>query len=161
MKRHQAKNILNNSSGSTIILVVLILAVLTILGISSINTSTIELQISRNEKTYQENFYQAEAAAMEGAQQLEVTPEEVLDDRAFPLEWLKNTTGALITESRIITDQRVIARFSVVEESIAKGTSLDMAERNNMYDFTVRGLCDDSANNNGRVLIEIGYKKRH
>ncbi|GAB6142925.1 PilX N-terminal domain-containing pilus assembly protein [Desulfocicer niacini] len=180
MNYQQTKTAFNNSNGSTIVIVMLILAVLTILGISSINTSTIELQISHNERIYQENFYLAEAVALEGAQSLEVTPEDVLDNRALPLQWLKTvkwledndvdmthveswdtTDTPNASVSTVITDSRGTVLFSAIEEKLAKGASLDMSESNNMYEYTVRGLCDDSQNGNGHVLIEIGYKKRH
>lgn len=65
------RNIINNEHGSAIIFAILILAVLTILGVSSINTSTTELKIVRNERIYQCNFYIADSAWKYGAYWLE------------------------------------------------------------------------------------------
>lgn len=53
---------LGNESGSTLIIALIILLVVTIVGISSINTSTTELAIARNERLHTIVFYAAEAA---------------------------------------------------------------------------------------------------
>ena len=53
---------LENESGSTLILALMVLAVVTILGLFSINTSTTELAIARNDRLYTIAFYAAEAA---------------------------------------------------------------------------------------------------
>ena len=55
------KCVIDNEQGSVILLAMLILIVLTILGIASLNTSTIEFQIVGNEKIYQRNFNIAES----------------------------------------------------------------------------------------------------
>ncbi len=54
--------ILKNEEGSVIIIAIVILALLTIIGISATNTTTIELQISSNDKSHKITFYAAEAA---------------------------------------------------------------------------------------------------
>ncbi len=151
----------------------LILAVLTILGISSTNTSTIELQIVRNERIYQENFYMAESAALEGLELLESATESQLDDKTYAsFVWLKkiipdtvdpdvdimrdinnwNTTNAAV--SAVSPD----AQYAIVEENVALKSSLDMTATSQLYDYIARG---QSASDNGRVLIEMGYRKRH
>jgi len=53
---------LKNENGSTLLLALMVLAVVTILGLFSINTSTTELAIARNERLYTIAFYAAEAA---------------------------------------------------------------------------------------------------
>ncbi len=55
------KYFFKNEDGSAIILALLILMVVTVLGISAINTSTIEIQIAANDKNYKRDFYVAEA----------------------------------------------------------------------------------------------------
>ncbi len=47
--------------------------------------------------------------------------------------------------------------LSVVANGIASGGSLDITSETNIYDFTVYGLGN---RNEGRVLIEIGYRER-
>lgn len=63
--------IINNENGSVIVLALLMLAVLTILGVSSTNNTNIELQIVRNERIYQRDFYIADSAWKYGAYWLE------------------------------------------------------------------------------------------
>lgn len=53
---------LGNETGSTVVMAMMVLAVVTILGIFSINTSTTELAIARNDRLYTIAFYAAEAA---------------------------------------------------------------------------------------------------
>ncbi len=48
---------LNNSNGGVTIAALLILAVLTIIGISSISTSNMEVQIATNDKVHKMAFY--------------------------------------------------------------------------------------------------------
>jgi len=54
--------IINNEKGSAIVMALIFLSILTIIGISSSVTSTIELQIVRNERIYQRDFYIADSA---------------------------------------------------------------------------------------------------
>ncbi len=63
--------IINNEKGSAIIVALMVLAVVTLFGISSIDTSSIELKIVRNEKMYQRCFYVAESGWQDGACWLE------------------------------------------------------------------------------------------
>lgn len=177
----KSENILENERGSALVLVMIIMAVLSIIGISSVNNTSTELTIVRNERLFQENFYQAESAAQEGAQQLEITAETILDDRDFQLSWLKSETladvnnytvpsmtvptawsvGTNSSASVISAGLRGTIQFSVLEGGIAQGASLDMSQGSNLYDYTVRGMSDDTTNGNGYVIIEVGYKKRH
>jgi Tfp pilus assembly protein PilX len=63
--------IINNENGSAIVLALIMLAILTIIGISSSTTSTIELQIVRNERIFQRDFYIADSIWKYGAYWLE------------------------------------------------------------------------------------------
>jgi Tfp pilus assembly protein PilX len=63
--------IINNEQGSAIIVALLALALVTLLGISSIDTTCIELKIVRNEKMYQRCFYVADSGWKDGACWLE------------------------------------------------------------------------------------------
>ena len=58
---------LNNQKGAALIITLLILVAVTILGMASINTSTVEMQVVRNDRVYNMNFYRAEAMLNEGA----------------------------------------------------------------------------------------------
>ena len=165
------KNIVSNERGSAIVIAMLILTVLTILGISSINTSTIELQIVHNEKIYQQNFYQAESAAMEGAQKLEDVGSS---DTALAQTWCKKSSDndylddddgndtdnpELWADADPDDNLGIDATVSVVLRGQDRTSSLNMApDSKTKYMYTIRGY---GKANNGRVLIEIGYKIRH
>lgn len=64
------KMILSNDEGSVLVIALVMLALLTTLGIMSTNTTSVDLQISQNERIHRQNFNFAEAAAMEAAQRL-------------------------------------------------------------------------------------------
>ncbi|MDY0132736.1 MAG: pilus assembly PilX N-terminal domain-containing protein [Desulforegulaceae bacterium] len=55
-----------NEKGSVLLTTVVIMLLLTIIGIASISTSSIDLQITRNYKVYKENLILADAAINEG-----------------------------------------------------------------------------------------------
>ena len=52
---------LRDKDGSALVMALMILVILTLIGIAATNTSTIEIQIAGNEKTYKEAFYKADA----------------------------------------------------------------------------------------------------
>ena len=75
-----------DQTGSTLVLVLLLLGLVSVLGAAATTTSSIELNISGNDKLYKENLCRAEAAAMESAQRIK--NEEVLALRKRTLVWL-------------------------------------------------------------------------
>ena len=62
---------LKNEDGAVLVAGLMILAVLTLLGIAAISTSTIEVQIAGNDKFSKVAFYAAEGAVQEGLNWLE------------------------------------------------------------------------------------------
>lgn len=65
------KNPAGNENGSALIFAILILAVLTIIGISSNKTSTVEVKIASNDKVYKQSFYEADGGTEFGRELLE------------------------------------------------------------------------------------------
>ena len=63
---------INNSNGGVTIAALLILAVLTIIGISSISTSNVEVQIATNDKVHKMAFYAADGGSELGTELLEL-----------------------------------------------------------------------------------------
>lgn len=157
---------INNEQGSTLVMALILLAVLTVMGISSINSSTTEFKIVQNEKIYLDNFYLAESAVRESLQRIESAGSDTLGDRSFPLSWLKQyssstdmgDTGNWSSGTNAAASSVSDADYAVVETGIAKGGSLDMTATSNLYDYIARGW---GHTNNGNALIEVGYKKRH
>ncbi len=68
---YKYKALANNENGSALIFAILILAVLTIIGISSMTTSTIEIKIASNDKVYKQTFYEADGGTEVGRELLE------------------------------------------------------------------------------------------
>lgn len=159
--------VLGNERGSTIVIALMILAMLTIVGISATNTSTVELQIAGNEANYIQNFYSAEAASMEGARQMEDLTNEELRSAGKPwfssatppsdstvFTWLDDTGNSASIESS------TLGKFTVFDTGVAdgsKGGSLDMSGTN-LHECVVLGYYNDAAR--GRSLVETGYKIR-
>jgi hypothetical protein len=67
------KNIFEEKRGVVIIIALLMLLVLTLIGISSISTTTFEVNISGNERVRTDAFYTAEAGIQVGINQLPIT----------------------------------------------------------------------------------------
>lgn len=161
-------SMVNNEEGSAIVIALLALSVLTIIGLSSIDISTTELQIVRNEQIYQTNFYNAESAIMEALYALENSTAAQLNDRTFTtFVWLKKLNDNLdmtnidnwdATNSSASATLPVTAEYAIVEKGVVRGESLDIAATSNLYDYIVLGHGNA---NNGEVLIEVGYKMRH
>jgi len=159
---------IKDNNGSALVLTMLILAVLTIVGISSISTTSTELKIVYNEKVYQRNFYLAESASYEGAQRLEVEtdPDELIPSRTN-LDWLNGGTVDYTIATNWVDDGSVndnsdsatvaaSAAFASVGHGVLKGSSLDIGT-SRLYSYSMYGL---AVSGNGKVLIEMGYKKR-
>jgi hypothetical protein len=84
--------IIDNEQGSAVVYAVLMLAVLSILGISSTNTSTVEMKIVGNERIFQRDFYIADSAWQYGAYWLDaepVVPSKINEDGSYSPEQLK------------------------------------------------------------------------
>ena len=63
---------MNNSDGAVTIAALVILAILTILGVSSISTSNMEVQIATNDKVHKMTFYAADGGSELGTELLEL-----------------------------------------------------------------------------------------
>jgi hypothetical protein len=159
---------LKNEEGSAIVVALMILMVLTIIGVSSSKTTTVELQIVRNDGIYKQNLYLAEAAAQEAIQRIWNTSrsDPILLEEKAPV-WLNtidmadidnwDDDGAGGNDTALISSVDPDASLAVVDTGIAAGGSLDISAETNVHEFAVFGLGN---RNNGRVFIEIGYRER-
>jgi Tfp pilus assembly protein PilX len=75
---------LGNENGSIIVVTLIMLVLLTLIGISSTNTSTTELHVAANNQSYQVEFYLADSGWHQGAMWLE--------NRAAPPGWVNTDT---------------------------------------------------------------------
>jgi len=70
----KTSHILKSENGSAVVLALLILCLLTILGLSSNTTTSIDLQISANDRDYVKEFYVADSGWRTGALWLDNLP---------------------------------------------------------------------------------------
>jgi Tfp pilus assembly protein PilX len=159
---------IKNEEGSAIVVAVMILMVVTIIGVSSTNTTTVELQIVRNDGIYKQNLYLAEAAAQEGIQRIwnvsRTDPFQL--ERKAPV-WLNDidmsninnwdNDGADGDDTAEVSSTDPDAILAVTDAGIAEGGSLDISAETNAHEFAVFGIGN---RNNGRVFIQIGYRER-
>lgn len=159
MKNHI---LINNENGSAMLTAMMVLFIVTVMGVSAIETSTTEINIYRNERIYNTNFNQAEAAVFEAAARIEIqTDEDNLRPGVYTwmvadsvdLEDLTNQIGNY--QSSLV--DATYAQFASQARGIVSGGSLDMTEDSNVFGFVIYGLSQESR---GEVLIETGYKKR-
>ena len=160
--------LLKSEEGSAMLVALMILMVLTIIGVSSSNTTTVELQIVRNDGIYKQNLYLAEAAAQEAIQNIWniSRSDPILLEKRAPV-WLNtidmadidnwDDDGADGDDTALVSSTDPDASLAVVDAGIAAGGSLDISAETNAHDFAVFGLGKGS---NGRVFIEIGYRDR-
>ena len=172
--------IVRNEEGSVMLIALLIMAILTILGISAIDTSNLEIQIAANEMTYKDNFYKAEAAVSAGAQTLEdMTSGQLGDITNF--DWI-NMPSAGITADNLqlgtnawedgnniaswandlstYNNPRTVdlagAQFTVIEQT----GFIDLAAPSNLHEYQIFGVYNSTGRDRGQVVIEVGYKRR-
>jgi len=167
---------LNNEDGSVVAISIVILAFLTVIGIAATTTTSIEVQITGNNKIYKENFYLAEGAAMVLAQILEnqadlksnefpnpgggqdvdiagkdeMNNEEITKDTYWEGDDDKSCEATGLVANN---PPRIIAK----NEGLAMGSSLDMSGGSRIYEYAIFGR---RKKNNCAVVIEVGYKKR-
>jgi Tfp pilus assembly protein PilX len=154
--------VFQNQHGAVLYGVLMVLLLLTIIGIASTKVSNTEVQISGNELIYQQNFYRAEGACMEGAERLEA----IADPSATPPTWLDNVLLD-VTDSQIRTWQfgavpaprtSVLPDTSLIAlaQGIVHGSSLDV-ESSKVHGYAIYGRSAPSGR--GATTVGIGYQK--
>lgn len=161
-----------NENGSAILVALLVLVALTVIGIASINTSSIELKISQNEKVYKQNFNIAESAAMHAVKLIgNMDGQEDYNDlmpSTTSLVWLSDPGSSSFFENSGSWDYDDTGGDDNAEESAdgtymyaadfegkQGGSSLKQGESSiNLY--SIYGM---SQNKGGMALIDTGCKK--
>ena len=161
--------IADNQEGSAIILSILVLVILSIVGFSASRISTTEMQIVRNDGTYQQRFYLAESGAVEAAQRLE-NETNLNNLRQYVPDFLNppdanmrdvnswDTGGANPTAviSTLVPNNAL--EVGVMKIRTAPGSSL-RATGTQLHELALFGLLD--RNGRGQLMVEIGYRKRY
>lgn len=157
----------SDENGSAIVLAIMILVIVSIIGIESSNTSSLEVQIASAERDAKINFYCAEGAGMEVAQRVENAISEDLRSRADvwlngsttnledPAQWNYDETGTDDTAgpSAVCPD----TYFSAEDTGISVRSSLDMSQPSQLHTFKVFGRRIAASQ---EAFIEMGYRKR-
>jgi Tfp pilus assembly protein PilX len=155
------RSLSTNEDGSVMVVSLMMLVLLTIIGVSAITTSNVELQISGNERVHRENLYNAEGSGMHAAQVMQDTD---LVNNSFA--WLKEVDDPF-DESTDIPDDNywdntnsqssasANTRFSAVSEGVVSGDSLDMSV-STVHSYIIYGRSNQK---NGLVVVKLGYRK--
>jgi hypothetical protein len=172
MHAMKGKNMMKNEEGSVLVISLVILAVLVVLGISAATTSNIELRIATNNEIYTENLYLAEAAAVEGAQDLEdivpnprdnaptdflnpdvddVSQDDILDENYWGGGAPVAARNGFDDPGTPYQDTQMLAG----SQGIVGGSSLDMG-KSNVHGYTVYGRCE---RRNSVVIVGVGYRR--
>lgn len=162
------KSTLTDEQGSAVIIAVLFLILMTIIGVTMIQNTTLELQMVRNEMVIKDQVHRAEAAAMEGSQWIEEADVSTLEDLSSEVFLTQsdlnmsnlqfNNTNWKISEvDPVGDDTKMIAGFRIVDE-----TGVIDLTTTNLHTYKVYGYYyrPPGHPNRGEVLVEIGYKRR-
>ena len=157
---------INSEDGSVLVLALVMLVLLSLLGISASRTAEVEIGIAGNEKTFRQNLYRSEGAAMAGVQMLENETDPDALKNLTPI-WLHpslpdpNIRSATNWDPANNNSNQAIdtnSRYLSVYRGIAPGSSLDIgATPTTLHQFSIYGR---AVRNNGEAIIEIGYRRR-
>ncbi len=183
--KHQTRqtpshHITAGQEGSAIVVVLLVLSLMTLVGIWGTRNANTEVTIAGNEVRLKRTFYRAEAAVLEAAFMIEGETSENLKDHSS-LDWLWNAVNGAPNDLSTFAEwdfdtmdgddtafttlldlsgdgnPDATAAFAVHDRGAAGGSSLVMTNATTVRSYSVFGLQDSDE---GRAIIEVGYKKR-
>ena len=162
----RANDPLANEEGSVIILALIMLMLLTMMGTSATNTSTLEIQVAGNERNYKRNFFKTEAAALQGAQLVQNasshTETWIKDDTFLHTDASRSTKFDDYTDNtkwEPLSGEGANTYTLVAYTGIAPWSSLDMTSPTQVRAFAVYGRLEDTTKNES-MIIETGFAKR-
>ncbi|MGD9096742.1 MAG: hypothetical protein PVF97_01575 [Desulfobacterales bacterium] len=180
IRKPRSSDLRTRQDGSAVVIVLLFLSLMTLIGIWGTRNANTEIAIAGNEVRLKRTFYRAEAAVLEAAFMIESEISDNLKDHSS-LDWLWNAVGgppndlstfanwdfdtldgddtAFETTLDLDGDGNpdATAAFAVHDRGAASGSSLVMTNTTTVRSYSVFGLQDS---NEGRAIIEVGYKKR-
>ena len=157
--------ILRNQHGSTLIIAVMILTLMVVIAAAMNRSTTLELQIVRNDLEQRQQFYFAESAVREAAQQIEnmtaaqltdttqtwISPNPVtnFDMSVDAARWMPSSLAGLPTGSAL--------GYTIVDSTGV----IDLSAPSNLHEYTIVGIYEgQDAFGAGRSTVEIGYRRR-
>jgi len=174
MKTQEKDLLYKNESGAVLIIALVLLMGLTLLGLASSRTSSTEVLVAGNEKTYKELLYLTEAVAMENAQTIQNASDDINTSgvswmlqtlpEPYKIKAEENWAGA---ENSTLATSRCDLEFISHFQGISSGESLDMAKESNLYTYSLysRGIMhndpepDEEYIELAEAYIEIGFKR--
>lgn len=142
------KNFFNNESGSVIVAAIMILVLLTIFGLSAINTSTTETSLATNTLLYERSFYTAEAGLEHVKAVLKVELENNIDKpNPGRFDFALDGSGPVSNKA---TDCNFDGGVELLNEQL-EGVTYTVTVWNN-YDGA-GGACQPEVDNDGRLMI--------
>lgn len=111
-------NHVNNQQGFALISVMLVLVLLTVIGIAALNTTSVELQITGNDRIYRTDFYNQEMSLAVGRLNYRTwltTAYLISDEDAayFPVAGTDSNGNGITDVSEIIKNGEVIGSYRV------------------------------------------------
>ena len=179
-RQPQSNNLSARQDGSAIVIVLLFLSLMTLIGIWGTRNAMTEITIAGNEVRLKRTFYRAEAAVLEAAFMIESQNADNLKDHTS-LDWLWNAVNGAPNDLSTFAnwdfdtldgndtafettldldgdgDIDATAAFAVHDRGAAEGSSLVMTNATTVRAYSVYGLQNSDE---GRAIIEVGYKKR-
>ncbi len=168
------KTTIANESGFVLVTAMVLLLMLSFLGISGLNTSSLEVEIAASDKLFKEAFYNAEGGAACGAQVLENATTQSLEQRTVlgmgvVTSFIDGVDGTLDDTELMTTTEWTVGRaqncggganppsYFMVDEGVPPGEPVGMDE-SKMHRFMVVGKSETV---NDRIFVDIGYRKRY
>jgi len=174
---------LHGQEGFILIMALLFIVVLSLMAITSVRLTTVEFKIAGNERVAKVNFFNSEAASLEGVQRnlnlrtaTELNPNSeffdatknpslvnAVDDKDDMANLDKDGDGTPLEDADLVaisfaSDGIVQGRLDqlVVLNNFTAGESLSQTNDSQVYTFTSYGY---SKTENGSSLVKVGFKK--
>ncbi len=169
-----------HENGSAVVIVLLFISLMTLVGVWATRNANTEVTIAGNEVRLKRSFYRAEAALLEAAFLIEAetsdnlrshatvgwlwnavngAPSDLTDFANWDFDGLNGDDTAFATTLDLDGDGTPEAEVGLAVHDLgaAGGSSLVMTNASMVRSYAVYG---QQNSDEGRVLIEVGYKKR-
>ena len=167
-----------DDKGSTLIIALVMLALLSVLGIAVTTTSSIEVQIAANDRTYTHNFYIAETALNEAISELlngtisvvnntevdwlkskRIDPAKIEDFKTWLLDADNHEKIAIDMIEGGINYKTYIGYAAVGPVAVEGGMGMGLSQPvvRTYLIFAFYDKPDEP--NRGQIIIDMGYKK--
>ncbi len=186
-KRNPMTKQIASEEGFVLVTALIFMVILTVIGISATRTTQFELNIAGNDRVAKVNFYNAESAAMETAQQLmnkSGTPQELLVARLDPpgngsnqliqmkddeepekslANLDKNDDGRIddsdlaLLQSSQVGGSNRSVRKVAIQQGIDRGDSQNLRNPTMQITYWVYGVSED---NGPSSMVRMGVKRR-